>query len=317
MNNAVASCKTLPIERVQGISRESFHESFLVGHRKPAIVLDALDSWPTLKTWTFDLVRARYAADFVFPRVWSRPEFARMMTLGHYLDYVADPGAPSLGFWFDSAMKPCQAPDETVNDPLYLPWNVFSRHPELLEEVNLSPRFTEDWLPLLPEPLRKEMSKTKYFAAGLMIGPEHACVGLHYDFLNTHAYLAQIVGRKRCVLFPPECSAALYNGKVQVDAPDFEKFPRFREATAFQCILEPGELLFIPCGWWHHVVALDKTITLNYNFFNRVNFQGYMKCLLQILPTVVEALEKSPESRAALGIDWVCRGFDFPNASGS
>ena len=147
-----------------------------------------------------------------------------------------------------------------------------------------------------------------------MIGPKNAQIGLHYDFLETHAYLAQIVGRKRCVLFSPDDSAALYDGAVNPDEPEFERFPLFRNATAYECILEPGELLFIPYRWWHHVVALDNSITVNYNFFNRVNFGAFLTSLFQALPDIVDGLAQSPEARAALGIDWVCRGFDFSPA---
>jgi ribosomal protein L16 Arg81 hydroxylase len=189
------------------------------------------------------------------------------------------------------------------------------RHPELLDDVELSPKFMEDWLPLLPAALRRTLDQaTRYFSAGILIGPKNAQIGLHHDFLETHAYLAQIAGRKRCVLFSPEDSAALYRGDVNVDAPDFEKFPLFRNATAYECTLEPGELLFIPYRWWHHVVGLEKSITVNYNFFNHVNFGAYLTHLLRDLPAVVEGLALSPEARAALGIEWTCRGFDFPTS---
>jgi ribosomal protein L16 Arg81 hydroxylase len=138
-------------------------------------------------------------------------------------------------------------------------------------------------------------------------------MGLHYDFLESHAYLAQIVGKKRCTLFSPEDSAALYDGKVNVDAPDFDKFPLLRDATAYECTLEPGELLFMPHRWWHHVVGLEKSITVNYNFFNRVNLGGYITYLLRDLPALVEGIGQCADERAALGIKWTSRGFDFPD----
>ena len=71
------------------------------------------------------------------------------------------------------------------------------------------------------------------------------------------------------MLFSPEDSAALYDGEVNPDAPDFEKFPLFRNATPYECTIGLGELLFMPAQWWHHVVGLEKSITVNYNFFNR------------------------------------------------
>ena len=147
-----------------------------------------------------------------------------------------------------------------------------------------------------------------------MIGPRNSQIGLHYDFLESHAYLAQIIGRKRCVLFSPADSAALYDGKVNVDAPDFDKFPLLQNATAYECTLEPGELLFIPYRWWHLAVCLEKSITVNYNFFNRVNMSGYMTHLLRDLPALVDGIAQLPEERAALGINWTSRGFDFSDS---
>jgi hypothetical protein len=240
------------------------------------------------------------------------------MTLGDYVDYLEAPAERSPGFWVDPATKfPCAEPSEPAPTPLYLSgWRTFNRHPELLEDIGLSPQFVEDWLPLLPSALRKALDEaTKYFSAGVLIGPAGSLASLHRDFLHSHAYLAQIIGKKRCLLFSPGDSAALYDGKVDPDRPDFLKFPDFRHATAFECILEPGELLFIPCDWWHHVVALEKSMTVNYNFFNRVNFGVYLTALLRDLPEVVNGLEKSPDAKAALGIDWVSKGFDFSSCA--
>jgi ribosomal protein L16 Arg81 hydroxylase len=166
---------------------------------------------------------------------------------------------------------------------------------------------------LLPAPLRKTLDEaTRYISATVLIGPKGSLSNLHVDFLHTHSYLAQILGRKRCVLFSPHDSTALYDGKVDLDLPDFERFPLFRDATAFECTLEPGEVLFTPHRWWHHVVGLEKSITIAYNFFNRVNFSDYLADLLQRLPAIVDGLDACPDARAALGIEWLCRGFELP-----
>jgi hypothetical protein len=232
-----------------------------------------------------------------------------------FIDYLTAPDGRAPGLWVDSeTLHPCAGPADISDYPLYLPWRAFATHPELLDDIKLSPVFVEDWLPLLPEAFRVVMDQaTQYFSAGVLIGPKGSQLGLHYDFLRSHAYLAQIVGRKRCVLFSPEDSAALYDGKADVAAPDFDKFPLLQNVTAYECILEPGELLFIPSRWWHHVVGLEKTVTVNYNFFNRMNFGGYVTLLLRELPAMVEGIAQLPEARDALGIRWTSRGFDYPD----
>lgn len=102
-------------------------------------------------------------------------------------------------------------------------------------------------------------------------------IAAHNDVPHNLACVA--AGRRRFTLFPREQFRNLYLGPIDntpagraismVDfhAPDFDRFPRFREAQAASLVmeLEPGDALYIPAMWWHHVEGLDPfNILVNY-----------------------------------------------------
>lgn len=102
-------------------------------------------------------------------------------------------------------------------------------------------------------------------------------IAAHNDFPNNLACCA--VGRRRFTLFPPDQFANLYVGPldytpagrpvsmVDLNNPDFDAFPRFREAlaTAQVAELEPGDAIFIPSMWWHNVESLAPfNVLVNY-----------------------------------------------------
>jgi hypothetical protein len=314
MNNSLDGCRRIPIERAHGLTPEILYECYLTGSGRPVIVTDELNTWPARSKWNFEFFKSRYGSDSVVAAVWPGNKYVKMIKLEDYISYVQAPNNRVKGLWIDPETKfPRPEPTEPLPGPLYLyAWRGFIQHPELLDDIHQSPRFVEDWFPLLPPALRKVLDvATQYFSVGLLIGPEGSKSNLHQDFLHSHAYLAQIAGRKRCVLFSPEDSPALYEGRVDPDRPELDQFPLYRNATAYECVLEPGEMLFMPWLWWHQVVALESSITVNYNFFNRVNFAAYITDLLQRLPAIVGGIEEHSDAKAALGIDWTSKGFDF------
>ena len=104
-----------------------------------------------------------------------------------------------------------------------------------------------------------------------------ATVHTHHD-LNDNIACA-VAGRRRFILFPPDQTRNLYIGPfertpagppvsmVSIIEPDLERHPRFAEAWAAAEVadLEPGDALFIPYMWWHHVRSLDRfSVLVNY-----------------------------------------------------
>jgi len=116
--------------------------------------------------------------------------------------------------------------------------------------------------------------------ARLWIG-NRATVAPHFDVTDNIACVA--AGRRRFIIFPPEQTANLYPGPLDVTPasvpismvplgePDFDRFPRYRDAlaAAFVAELEPGDAVYIPYLWWHGVQSLAPfNILVNY-WWNR------------------------------------------------
>jgi oxalate decarboxylase/phosphoglucose isomerase-like protein (cupin superfamily) len=89
-----------------------------------------------------------------------------------------------------------------------------------------------------------------------------------------------VAGRRRFTIFPPEQIANLYVGPfektpagptisvVDFDNPDPDRYPKFAAAmeAAIVADLEPGDAIYIPYMWWHHVRSLD-TVNLLVNYW--------------------------------------------------
>jgi len=102
------------------------------------------------------------------------------------------------------------------------------------------------------------------------IGPAGTVTPLHCDYDDN--IFAQVWGRKRIILAPPhhhdllyakQASGLLFGSPFDPDAPDFERFPLARQARMVECIVQPGDMLYVPAGWYHQVRALDFSLSAN------------------------------------------------------
>lgn len=102
------------------------------------------------------------------------------------------------------------------------------------------------------------------------LGPAGTVTPLHCDYDDN--IFAQIWGTKRIFLSPPhhdeflypkEANAILFGSPFDPESPDFEKFPLARQATMIECIANPGDLLYVPAGWYHQVRSLTFSLSAN------------------------------------------------------
>lgn len=105
----------------------------------------------------------------------------------------------------------------------------------------------------------------------------HIVVAPHFDEFDNIAVVA--VGKRRFTLFPPEQVANLYVGPlehtpagqpislVDIKTPDLSTHPKYAlaHAAGLSVQLEPGDAIYIPTPWWHHVESLSPfNVLINY-----------------------------------------------------
>lgn len=102
------------------------------------------------------------------------------------------------------------------------------------------------------------------------VGPAGTVTPLHCDYDDN--IFAQVWGSKRIFLSPPhheeflypkEANAILFGSPFDPEAPDFERFPLARQATMVECVVQPGDMLYVPAGWYHQVRALTFSLSSN------------------------------------------------------
>jgi hypothetical protein len=112
-------------------------------------------------------------------------------------------------------------------------------------------------------------------------------IAAHYDCPDNIA--CNVVGKRTFTLFPPEQLGNLYVGPLDITPsgraismvdllqPDFEKYPRFKQALAASVVaeLDAGDAVFIPGMWWHHVQAhTNLNVLVNYWWRNVPEYMG-------------------------------------------
>jgi hypothetical protein len=160
----------------------------------------------------------------------------------------------------------------------------------------------ENRLPILPDTVAPRI-----WFGNAVVTPAH--------FDESHNVACVVAGRRKFTLFSPEQIANLYIGPlgyaptgtpislVDFREPDFARFPRFKEALdhAWVADLEPGDAIFIPALWWHHVESLDKCNALvNYWWRESIGPAGKANSALNaLLLAILDLRHLPPEQREA------------------
>jgi hypothetical protein len=247
-----------------GLDRETF-ESEVVAASRPVVLRDLVAGWPLVtaaRESAETLVREISALDAgLTPHVIEAPA-----TADGRIFYGEDFAS------FNFTRKPARIA-ATLERLLAL------RHTAPAPALFLESASTSAYLPQFsrhhPMPLLDAGTEARVWIGNAVK------VNTHFDL--AHNIACVVGGRRRFTLFPPEQIGNLYLAPldftpsgapvsmVQFTAPDHARFPRFAEALrhALQVELGPGDALFIPYGWWHHVESLAPlNVLVNYWWSN-------------------------------------------------
>ncbi|KAK8936225.1 hypothetical protein KSP39_PZI013935 [Platanthera zijinensis] len=236
------SLACMAVEKRPCLSLESFTCDYFL-RSYPVIISDCIDHWPARKKWKKSDYLEKIAGDRTVPvevgkNYLSSDWKQELITFSQFLERTKSNISPS--------------------NVTYL-----AQHP-LFDQI---------------KELRNDIMIPDYCYAGggeiqslnAWFGPTGTVTPLHHD--PHHNIFAQVVGRKYVRLYPESASQDLYphtefmlrnSSQIDLDNFDAKEFPRTANLEFFDCILEEGELLYIPPKWWHYVRSLSTSFSVSF-----------------------------------------------------
>lgn len=235
------------VERRANVSRAEFLQRYYSANR-PVVLEGLMDGWKAMRVWSPEYLK----------RILGNEEVEIMAARDNDANFEINCDEHRRKTLFGSYIDMVHSGAET-NDYYLVANNGFLNRPaarQLLQDIEMFPEYLD----------AAGANGSVFF----WYGPAGTVTPLHHDTLNI--LMAQVWGRKRVKLISPNDLEFIYNdvgvySKVDPDNPDLMRWPNFRKATVTEVMLGPGEVLFLPVGWWHHVRALDVSLTISFTNF--------------------------------------------------
>lgn len=235
-----------PLDVHDEISPAEFREQYYLP-QKPVVIRRLAHRWPAFRKWNWDYFK----------------EIVGDIEVGVYNNVKSDAYTPINKA--DGYMKFGEYLDLIRQGPVELRiflFNIFQHAPELVND------FT--W----PEDYLKGFVKSYPM---LFTGGAGSITHMHFDIDLSHILHTQFAGRKRVLMFPYKEQHKLYRKPYEVlslvdfsryyladqSKVDYEKYPALKKAVGYDHILEPGDTLFMPAGYWHHMEYLDSGFAMS------------------------------------------------------
>jgi hypothetical protein len=234
------------VPRRHRLSREEFLDAHYTAGR-PVIITGMMDDWPAMTKWGLDYFKERCGDREV------EVQFGRDADAYYELRKTVHRKTMPFGQYVDMVREA-----EHSNDFYMTAYNEGTNRvalAELWQDVVQIPRYLDG------------RDATQGF---LWFGPPGTITPFHHDLTNN--LMAQVLGRKRILLMPACEIAHVYNHEhcfTHVDGRniDLRRHPDMAGVQVLSCVLNPGELLFLPVGCWHFVEGLDISVTLTFTNF--------------------------------------------------
>jgi Cupin-like domain len=235
------------IERRAHVTPQEFLEKYYATNT-PVILTNMLHEWKAMQLWTPEYLKTQYGHCVVEVQTKrnrdanyeiNSPQHKATLFLSDYADMVVS-GQETNDYYMVANNGNLDRPD----------------FKSLLQDIQQFPGL-----------LDSDQAAQRVF---LWFGPSGTITPIHHDPMNL--IMAHIYGRKRWRLISPNETPLVYNhvgvfSEVDLENPDYEKYPLFKQAHVIEAVLEPGEIIFVPVGWWHQVKSLDVSISLSFTNF--------------------------------------------------
>jgi hypothetical protein len=248
-----------PVDRVESIGAEEFNERYYAP-MKPLVIRGLSKGWPAYEKWNWEFFKT----------------IVGDVNVGVYNNVKSDAYTPIN--MADDYMKFGDYIEMVRKGPA--PWRIF-----LFNIFEHAPQITADfeW----PEQLMKGFVKRYPM---LFVGGKGSVTHMHFDIDLSHIIHTQFAGRKRVLLFPFEEQHKLYRKPWEVlsmvnfekyfdqaeNKLDLDKYPALKLAKGYEVILEHGDSLFMPAGYWHHMEYLDSGFAMSLRALQS-SFSGKLK----------------------------------------
>lgn len=234
-----------PVDTFDQISPSDFRNNYYLPG-KPVVIKQFAHQWPAYHKWNWDYFKKMVGDKRVglynnvksdaYTPINTADDYK---TFGEYIDMIRKGPAGWRIFLF----------------------NIFDHAPELVKDFTWPEQYMKGFVKKYPM---------------LFTGGASSITHMHFDIDLSHILHTQFAGKKRVLLFPFEEQHKLYRKPFEVlsladfsnyykgnGTPDYEKFPALKLAKGYEIILDHGDTLFMPAGYWHHMEYLESGFAMS------------------------------------------------------